>query len=133
MIIFRISSRSGVPPYLQLVQQVKQALQMGLLREGDRLPTAKEVVAMVALNPNTVAKAYRELENAGLVKGRTGLGTFVVKRPAGPDPDAQAKLAAALGKWLTEARRAGLDDEAVESLLRAVINQGGNNGTNNKR
>lgn len=129
MILFRLS-RNGVPPYLQLVQQVKQALQMGLLHEGDRLPTAKEVVKMVALNPNTVAKAYRELEAEGLVKGQAGLGTFVVKRPEGPDPAVQAKLAADLTEWVDHAKRVGLDSAAIELLMRAVIQQGGNNDTN---
>ena len=77
MIRFRIDARSGVAPYLQVVQQVRQALRLGMLREGDQLPTVKEVVAQVAINPNTVLKAYRELEHEGLAAGRPGVGTFV--------------------------------------------------------
>jgi GntR family transcriptional regulator len=79
MIEFRIDARSGIPPYHQIVQQVTHALRLGMLREGDQLPTVKEVVAAVAINPNTVAKAYRELEHAGLVQARPGLGTFVLR------------------------------------------------------
>ncbi len=76
MIEFRIDPR-GTPPYRQIVHQVRQALHLGLLREGDQLPTVKDVVGQVAINPNTVLKAYRELEHEGLAVGRPGLGTFV--------------------------------------------------------
>ena len=62
MIEFHLDGRSGVAPYMQLIQQVRQAMRLGLLREGDQLPTVKDVVAEVAINPNTVLKAYRELE-----------------------------------------------------------------------
>ena len=71
-ISFQLSSDSGVPAYLQLVQQIKQAMRMGVLQVGDKLPTVKEVVAEVAINPNTVMKAYWELEHEGLVEGRQG-------------------------------------------------------------
>jgi len=121
MIIFRLNTRSGVPPYLQIVQQVKQAFQMGVLHEGDQLPTVKEVVAQIAINPNTVFKAYRELESLGLVEGRTGSGTFAKKRPDGPSLEIQAKLAESLEAWLTEAYKAGLDDEQIEALVHANL------------
>ena len=75
MISFRVDGRSGVPPYLQIVRQVRQALRMGLLNVGDQLPTVREVVAAVAVNPNTVLKAYRDLEREGLVEARAGQGT----------------------------------------------------------
>src|SRR5271156_5904146 len=78
VIEFHLDSRSGVSPYLQVVQQVRQALRLGLLGVGDQLPTVKEVVATLAINPNTVLKAYRELEHEGLVAARPGVGTFVV-------------------------------------------------------
>src|SRR3974377_1007661 len=77
MITFHLDSRSGVAPYMQLVQQVRHALRLGVLREGDQLPTVKDVVAALAINPNTVLKAYRELEYQGLVAARPGVGTFV--------------------------------------------------------
>lgn len=121
MIHFRLNNRSGVPPYLQIVQQVKQALRMGVLQEDDRLPTVKEVVGMVPINPNTVFKAYRELEAAGLVEGRVGSGTFVRGRPPGPPPEVQAELAQDLAVWAKKARAAGLDDEAVEALLKDTL------------
>ncbi|MGH7237900.1 MAG: GntR family transcriptional regulator, partial [Candidatus Saccharimonadales bacterium] len=91
------------------------------LQEGDQLPTVKEVVAMIAINPNTVFKAYRELESLGLVEGRTGSGTFAKKRPAGPSPVVQAKLAGGLSVWLKAARKAGLDDESIEALVRETL------------
>ena len=77
MIEFHLDTRSGVAPYLQLIQQVRSALRLGLLQEGDRLPTVKEVSGALAINPNTVLKAYRELEHEGLASARPGVGTFV--------------------------------------------------------
>jgi GntR family transcriptional regulator len=121
MITFRLSTHSGVPPYLQIVQQVKQALRMGILQEGDQLPTVKEVVGMIAINPNTVFKAYRELEMIGLVKGRTGSGTFVSARPAGPPPEIQNELSDTLTSWIEKAKKAGLDEEAIEALINATL------------
>ena len=102
---FQLNQSSGVPAYLQVVQQVEQALRMGALRPGDQLPTVKEVVAEVAINPNTVLKAYRELENLGLVEGRQGVGTFAVARPAGPPPSIQLRLARSLDRWVKGAGR----------------------------
>ena len=99
-ISFHLSPDSGVPAYLQLVQQIKQALRMGTLEVGDKLPTVKEVVAEVAINPNTVMKAYWELEHEGLVEGRQGVGTFVTRRPEGPPPGVQARLARTLERWV---------------------------------
>ena len=84
MIRFRVDGRSGVPPYQQIVQQVRQALRMGVLSVGDQLPSVREVVAVTAVNPNTVLKAYRDLEREGLVEARSGQGTFVRGRPPGP-------------------------------------------------
>ena len=84
MIEFRLDIRSGVPTYLQLVQQVKQAVRLGLLQPGDQLPTVKEVVGMLAINPNTVLKAYRELDHEGLVEGRRGQGTFISRALPSP-------------------------------------------------
>ena len=121
MISFRIDGRSVVPPYLQIVQQVRQAIRMGLLDVGDKVPTVREVVAATAVNPNTVLKAYRELERDGLVEPRAGHGTFVVGRPAGPPPGTHSRLARSLAQWVRGARDAGLDDESIESLLRVTL------------
>src|ERR1700761_1061019 len=108
MITFRLNTHSGVPPYLQIVQQVKQALQVGILEPDDQLPTVKEVVAQIAINPNTVLKAYRELEFEGLVQPRPGLGTFVTGTLGGGDADlaAHEPLRRDLEAWLTRARQA---------------------------
>jgi GntR family transcriptional regulator len=116
-----MDGRSVVPPYLQIVQQVKQALRMGVLDVGDKLPTVREVVAATAINPNTVLKAYRDLERDGLVEARAGHGTFVRHRPPGPSPGTHSRLGRSLTRWVAEAREAGLDDEAMESLLQVAL------------
>jgi DNA-binding transcriptional regulator YhcF (GntR family) len=118
MIEFHLDSRSGVAPYLQIVHQVRRALRLGLLREGDQLPTVKDVVGRLAINPNTVLKAYRELERDGLVGGRPGVGTFVTRSLDGAPLAAQGPLRRDLERWLTKARRAGLDEEGIEDLFR---------------
>jgi GntR family transcriptional regulator len=121
VISFRVDSRSVVPPYLQIVQQVRQALRMGLLDAGDKLPAVREVVAATAVNPNTVLKAYRDLEREGLIEARPGHGTFVLKRPPGPPPGTHSRLGRSLARWVRQAREAGLDDESIESLLRVTL------------
>ena len=121
MISFRVESRSVVPPYLQIVQQVRQALRMGLLDAGDKLPAVREVVAATAVNPNTVLKAYRDLEREGLIEARVGHGTFVLKRPPGPPPGTVSRLGRSLARWVRQAREAGLDNESIESLLRVTL------------
>jgi GntR family transcriptional regulator len=117
MIEFHLDGRSGRSPYLQLVRQVRQALRLGLLCEGDQLPTVKEVVARLAINPNTVLKAYRELEHEGLVAARPGVGTFVTATLADTSLAAHGPLRQELQRWLAKARRAGLDDESIEALF----------------
>jgi GntR family transcriptional regulator len=117
MIEFHLDSRSGVSPYLQLVHQVRQALRLGLLCEGDQLPTVKEVVAHLAINPNTVLKAYKELEYGGLVAARPGIGTFVTKTLSDASLAAHGPLRRDLERWLAKARRAGLHDESIEALF----------------
>ena len=117
MIEFHLDERSGLSPYLQLVRQVRQALRLGLLREGEQLPTVKEVVARLAINPNTVLKAYRELEHEGLVAARPGVGTFVTATLTDTSVAAHGPLRQELRRWLTKARRAGLDDESIEALF----------------
>ena len=117
MIEFQLSDRSGVAPYLQLVQQVRRAMRLGLLREGDQLPTVKDVVSRLAINPNTVLKAYRELERDGLVSARPGVGTFVTRTLTDNTLAAHGPLRQDLRRWLTKARKAGLDDESIEALF----------------
>ncbi|MFD7733915.1 GntR family transcriptional regulator [Kitasatospora phosalacinea] len=121
MIEFHIEPRSGVAPYLQLVHQVRQALRLGLLSEGDRLPKVKEVAAKVAINPNTVLKAYRQLENEGLVSPKPGVGTFVSGTLGDPAVSEHEPLRRELSRWLAAARAAGLDEESIEALFRQTV------------
>ena len=121
MIEFHLDARSGVPAYLQLVQQAKRALRLGMLDVGDRLPTVREAVAALGINPNTVLKAYRELEREGLVASRPGQGTFVLRTlGAGGLADLPA-LRQDLLRWLRRAREAGLDAESVLALFMATF------------
>jgi GntR family transcriptional regulator len=122
MIEFNLSGRSGVAPYLQLIQQVRHALRLGLLHEGDQLPKVKDVAAALAINPNTVLKAYRELEYEGLVAARPGIGTFVTGTLGGPSSlAAHEPLRRDLRRWLAKARGAGLDDESIEALFASTF------------
>ena len=124
MIALRIDQSSGIATYLQLVQQVRQAMQMGALCEGDQLPTVKDVVAELAINPNTVLKAYRELEHQGLAAGRPGVGTFVIRTLQAPSPQIRARLRRDLNQWVDRARRAGLDVDTIVGLVREVATDG---------
>jgi GntR family transcriptional regulator len=117
MIQFRLDPRSGVSTYLQIVHQVRHAVRLGILRPGDQLPTLKDVVGSLAINPNTVLKAYRELEHDGLVEGRPGVGTFVSASAGGPPPGNHAVLRRSLDRWLRSAFDAGLDTEDVRALF----------------
>jgi GntR family transcriptional regulator len=117
MFRFRLDASSGVPPYLQLVHQVRQSLLLGYLREGDRLPTVKELAGDLAINPNTVVKAYRQLEHEGLAGGRPGQGTFITAALAPPPPAASESLRASLEEWFRSAQEAGLSEEAVTALI----------------
>ncbi len=117
MIEFHLDTHSGVAPYLQLVQQVKQALRLGRLAVGDQLPTVREVVAQITINPNTVLKAYREFEREGLIASRPGQGTFVERTLAGTSLERHAALRRSLTRWLHSAYEAGLDGESVLALF----------------
>jgi GntR family transcriptional regulator len=121
MIEFHLDSHSGVPSYLQIVQQVKHALRLGLLKVGDQLPTVREVVAQITINPNTVLKAYRDLEREGLVESRPGQGTFVQKTLANTSLASHATLRRSLVRWLQSASEAGLDGESVLALFMSTF------------
>ncbi len=120
-IVFHRDPTSGVAPYLQLVQQVKQASRLGRLKIGDRLPSVREVSAQLAVNPNTVLKAYRQLETEGLLESRPGLGLFVASTLEGPSPEAQARLRRELLRWLSRAREAGLDSDGIDALVATTL------------
>src|SRR4051812_26138747 len=117
MIDFHLETRSGVPTYKQIVQQVRQAVRLGILQPGDQLPTVKEVVASLAINPNTVLRAYRELDLEGITEGKRGVGTFVGKQAAPVPSDDLDELRASLKRWVDSARKAGVDDESIAALF----------------
>ena len=118
---FRLDASSGVPTYLQLVRQVEHALRLGNLVAGDQLPKVKDVVASLAINPNTVLKAYRELEYKGLAAGRPGQGTFIEGTlDVVPLRDQQA-LRRGLTRWLSDATAAGLDEEGITALFTSAL------------
>ncbi len=118
---FRLDAASGVPTYLQLVHQVEHALRLGYLKPGDQLPKVRDVVASLAINPNTVLKAYRELETKGLTAGRPGQGTFIqatLNQVALPELTA---LRRSLLRWLTAADGAGLDEDGIVALFTSAL------------
>jgi GntR family transcriptional regulator len=119
MITFRVDRRSGTAVYAQLVRQVRQAVRMGRLAPGDRLPTAREVAERNGINPNTVLRAYRDLEVAGLVEPRQGAGTFVCQTLPQPQVDVTV-LRRELVDWVTRARAAGLDQSDIHALVADV-------------
>jgi GntR family transcriptional regulator len=123
VISFHLDTRSGVAPYLQIVGQVRQALLLGLLAEGDKLPTVKEVVAKVAINPNTVSKAYRELEHQGLAAARPGVGTFITRSLGQASLAEHGPLQDELRAWLAKARVAGLTDPGIEALISNTLHE----------
>lgn len=123
MIEFRITRRAGLPAYLQIVEQTRTALEHGRLAVGDQLPTAREVVSTTGINPNTVLKAYRELERQGLVEGRVGAGTFVTGDLARLRSDLASPLAGQLRGWLDEAVAAGLTRHEVLALVNSMLDE----------
>jgi GntR family transcriptional regulator len=118
---FRLDMASGVPTYLQLVQQVEHALRLGYLKPGDQLPKVRDVVAALAINPNTVLKAYRELETKGLTAGRPGQGTFIQATLSQVALPELAGLHKALLGWLAAADAAGLDEDGVVALFTSAL------------
>jgi GntR family transcriptional regulator len=120
-IAFRLDPGSGVPTYLQLVHQVEHALRLGYLKPGDQLPKVRDVVALLAINPNTVLKAYRELENKGLTNGRPGQGTFIEATLNEVTLPELTVLRRSLLRWLTAADTAGLDEEGIVALFASAV------------
>jgi GntR family transcriptional regulator len=120
-IAFRLDPTSGVPTYLQLVQQVEHALRLGYLKPGDQLPKVREVVADLAINPNTVLKAYRDLEHKGLASGRPGQGTFVMATLSQVGLPEIAGLRRSLRAWLADSADAGLDENGMVALFTSTL------------
>jgi GntR family transcriptional regulator len=117
LIEFFLDTRSGVPPYKQIVQQVKQAILLGRLRVGDQLPPVREVVSKIAINPNTVFKAYRDLEHLGVVEMRPGQGTFVRRAPRQVSRSELAAMRRSLLRWMRSANDAGVDVDSIRALF----------------
>jgi GntR family transcriptional regulator len=122
--VFRLDAGSGVPIYRQLVQQVHREVMLGRLRPGERLPTVKDVVDALSINPNTVVKAYDELEHEGLIVRRQGVGTFVAPRPSTSLLEAPPALRQSLLRWVARARDAGLSSEQIRALLAVALDEG---------
>jgi len=118
---FRLDPASGVPTYLQLVHQVEHALRLGYLKPGDQLPKVRDVVAALAINPNTVLKAYKDLETKGLAAGRPGQGTFVQATLSQVALPELSGLRRSLLGWLADADTAGLDEDGVVALFTSVL------------
>jgi GntR family transcriptional regulator len=118
---FRLDATSGVPTYLQLVQQVEHALRLGYLKPGDQLPKVRDVVSSLAINPNTVLKAYRELETKGLAAGRPGQGTFVEAALSQVALPELTTLRRSLLGWLASADGAGLDEDGIVALFSSAL------------
>jgi GntR family transcriptional regulator len=118
---FRLDPSSGVPTYLQLVQQVEHALRLGYLKPGDQLPKVRDVVSSLAINPNTVLKAYRELENKGLTAGRPGQGTFIEAGLGQVGLPELTELHRTLLGWLASADAAGLDQDGITALFASAL------------
>ena len=123
MIDFHLDARSGIAPYLQIVRQVRQALLLGLLAEGDKLPTVKEVVAKVAINPNTVSKAYRELEHQGLAAAKPGVGTFITRSLGDASLTEHGPLQQELRTWMDKARAEGLTEPGIEAIFQNTLRE----------
>jgi GntR family transcriptional regulator len=121
--MFRLDAGSGVPIYRQLVQQVRQEVMLGRLRPDDQLPTVKEVVDTLAVNPNTVVKAYGELEHEGIVVRRQGVGTFVASAPPTAPLSAPPALLASLTRWVGRAKKEGLSAEQIRALLAVALDE----------
>jgi GntR family transcriptional regulator len=118
---FRLDPASGVPTYLQLVHQVEHAVRLGYVKTGDQLPRVREVVASLAINPNTVLKAYRELEHKGLAKGRPGQGTFIAVPASQIALPELTGLRRSLSAWLEDAVAAGLDEGGIVALVTSTL------------
>jgi GntR family transcriptional regulator len=118
---FRLDPASGMPTYLQLVQQVEHALRLGYLKPGDQLPTVRDVVASLAINPNTVLKAYRNLEMKGLAAGKPGQGTFIQATLSQVALPELTGLRRSLAGWLATANAAGLDEDGIVALFTSAL------------
>jgi GntR family transcriptional regulator len=123
VIVFRVDAGSDVPIYRQLVQQVRRDVMLGRLQPGDQLPSVKEVVNALSVNPNTVVKAFSELEHQGMVVRRQGVGTFVAAAPPMASLGVAPRLLGSLARWVDRARQEGLSAEQIRMLLEVALDE----------
>ena len=121
--IFRINPQSGVPMYLQLIEQVRHAIESGALRPGDQLPGIRKVAEDMVMNPNTVAKAYREMEHAGLIVLRHGAGAFVAEHHPAVQARAVQRARNVVQRAVTALRDMGLDEGAIRRLVESELSE----------
>jgi GntR family transcriptional regulator len=126
--IFHVSPSSGVPLYLQLMEQVKHAIETGALRPGEQLPTIRAVAEELVINPNTVARAYRELEATGVIDVRHGTGAFVGEG-AQPPSDAFAKAKTIARSAVERIAALGLTEDEARRLLESELTTVGNSAS----
>ncbi len=124
-VVLTVDPRSGVPIYLQVIEQVKRSVAIGVLGAGEQLPTVKQLALDLTINPNTVAKAYRELERDGVIETSPGRGSFVKSNGVKDTTKAAATDVArdAIDGAVREAKSIGLDAEAVRSLANGAIDR----------
>src|SRR5215471_10850938 len=126
---FRLDLHSGVPAYRQIIDQVTAGLAAGMLSGGEQLPTVRQVAVDLSINPNTVMRAYREMEIRGIIESLQGTGTFVSHQEAKPDPaERQRRLSQLVGEFVARAGAAGF---TVQELLNQLSELTG--GTERKR
>ena len=122
MILLKPNPASGVPIYLQLMEQVKHAIETGALRPGEQLPSIRPLAEELVVNPNTVAKAYRELEHEGAIELRQGAGAFVSdKAPKKKDADRIRAAQTAVAATVEKLRARGVTDDEIRRLFEAEL------------
>lgn len=119
--LFRPNPSSGVPLYLQLMEQVRHAIETGALRPGEQLPGIRPVAEELVINPNTVAKAYRELDHEGVIELRHGAGAFVAERAAGKGSDRVRTAQPIVADLVRKLRARHLSDDEIRRLVEAEL------------
>lgn len=120
--VLTVDPRSGVPIYLQIIEQIKRSIALGVLRTGEQLPTVKQLALDLTVNPNTVARAYRELEREAVIETATGRGSFIRADDLAASPRVAADIGRdALEVALREAKAVGLDRDEVRALFETAL------------
>ncbi len=120
--VLTVDPRSGVPIYLQIIEQIKRSVALGVLQTGEQLPTVKQLAIDLTINPNTVARAYRELEREQVIETSPGRGSFIRANGAAESPRVAAEIGRdALGVALREAKSVGLTQAEVRELFESAL------------